>query len=254
MFNVEDKKVHQAPGGWIPVRVGEPPKDGEEDMRIACMSLGFLLKDRGDSVVWRGPKKTAMVRQFMTDVLWEGIDYLLIDTPPGMCTDFYFFSFISPLARANCGMIGTSDEHISLAEQLRSVSPDGAVVVTTPQAVATADVRKELNFCKKVGLNILGVIENMSGFVCPHCSECTNVFSSGGGLVMAEQFGVEFLGKVPIDPSFNMMIENQGSWAQEGEGEGIVGLVERYGESRLYEVFKGIMERLVVKVNQSEIN
>lgn len=222
MFNVEDEKIRQAPGGWVPVRVGER-EEGQKDTRIQLMSLGFLLKDRGDSVVWRGPKKTAMVRQFVTDVLWEDVEYLLIDTPPG-----------------------TSDEHISLAEQLRNVNPDGAVIVTTPQAISTADVRKELNFCKKVGISVLGVVENMSGFVCPHCSECTNVFSSGGGLVMAEEFGIEFLGKVPIDPAFNMMIESQGSW----EGKG--GLVQRYGESRLCEVFKGITERLVVKVSPSE--
>ena len=88
-----------------------------------------------------------MVRQFLTDVLWGELDYLLIDTPPG-----------------------TSDEHISLAETLRPLSPRGAVIVTTPQAVATADVKKELNFCKKVGLRVLGVVENMSGFVCPHCA------------------------------------------------------------------------------------
>lgn len=142
--------------------------------------------------------------------------------------------------------LGTSDEHISLAEQLRNVNPDGAVIVTTPQAISTADVRKELNFCKKVGINVLGVVENMSGFVCPHCSECTNVFSSGGGLVMANEFGVEFLGKVPIDPAFNMMIESQGSW----EGKG--GLVQRYGDSQLCGVFKGITERLVVKVSPPE--
>lgn len=129
---------------------------------------------------------------------------------------------------------------------------DGAVVVTTPQAVATADVRKELNFCKKVGLEILGVIENMSGFVCPHCSECTNVFSSGGGVVMAEQFGVEFLGKIPIDPSFNMMIESQGSAPRDVEGR-VVGLTERYGESKLCEVFRGIGERLVAKVGSVKI-
>ncbi|KAI5838100.1 P-loop containing nucleoside triphosphate hydrolase protein [Morchella snyderi] len=222
MFNVEDEKIRQAPGGWVPVRVGER-EVGQQDVRIQLMSLGFLLKDRGDSVVWRGPKKTAMVRQFVTDVLWEDVEYLLIDTPPG-----------------------TSDEHISLAEQLRNVNPDGAVIVTTPQAISTADVRKELNFCKKVGISVLGVVENMSGFVCPHCSECTNVFSSGGGLVMANEFGVEFLGKVPIDPAFNMMIESQGSW----EGKG--GLVQRYGDSRLCGVFKGITERLVVKVSPLE--
>lgn len=152
------------------------------------MSLAFLLKERGDAVVWRGPKKTAMVRQFLSDVLWGDLDYLLIDTPPG-----------------------TSDEHISLAETLlQKAAPGqvaGAVVVTTPQAIATADVRKELNFCTKTGINVIGVVENMSGFVCPNCSECTDVFSSGGGMTMAQDFGVKFLGSVPIDPQFVMLIE-----------------------------------------------
>jgi len=152
------------------------------------MSLGFLLRERGDAVVWRGPKKTAMVRQFLTDVLWGEIDYLLIDTPPG-----------------------TSDEHISLAETLlKNAFPGqvaGAVVVTTPQAVATADVKKELNFCVKTGIKVIGVVENMSGFVCPNCSECTNVFSKGGGEVMAQEFGVRFLSSVPIDPQFVMLVE-----------------------------------------------
>jgi predicted RNA-binding Zn-ribbon protein involved in translation (DUF1610 family) len=138
--------------------------------------------------VWRGPKKTAMVRQFLTDVLWGELDYLLIDTPPG-----------------------TSDEHISLAETLlKNALPGqvaGAVVVTTPQAVATADVKKELNFCVKTGIKVIGVVENMSGFVCPNCSECTNVFSKGGGEVMAREFGVRFLGSVPIDPQFVMLVE-----------------------------------------------
>jgi hypothetical protein len=152
------------------------------------MSLGFLLRERGDAVVWRGPKKTAMVRQFLSDVLWGRLDYLLIDTPPG-----------------------TSDEHISLAETLlKNAAPGqvkGAVVVTTPQAVATADVKKELNFCAKTGIHVIGVVENMSGFVCPNCSECTNVFGSGGGQVMAQEFGVKFLGSVPIDPQFVMLVE-----------------------------------------------
>jgi Mrp family chromosome partitioning ATPase len=217
--------------------VGER-EEGQEDTRIQLMSLGFLLKDRGDSVVWRGPKKTAMVRQFVTDVLWEDVEYLLIDTPPGAFPAFWFCCE-ECWGLMRCGL-GTSDEHISLAEQLRNVNPDGAVIVTTPQAISTADVRK------KVGINVLGVVENMSGFVCPHCSECTNVFSSGGGLVMANEFGVEFLGKVPIDPAFNMMIESQGSW----EGKG--GLVQRYGDSRLCGVFKEITERLVVKVSPPE--
>ncbi|RFU31507.1 hypothetical protein B7463_g4809, partial [Scytalidium lignicola] len=187
MFNIESSKVTQAPGGWIPVLV-HPADPATGIGQLRCMSLGFLLRDRGDAVVWRGPKKTAMVRQFLSDVLWGELDYLLIDTPPG-----------------------TSDEHIALAETLlQTASPGqvaGAVVVTTPQAVSTADVRKELNFCVKTGINVIGVVENMSGFVCPNCSECTAIFSSGGGKVMAQEFNVKFLGSVPIDPQFVMLIE-----------------------------------------------
>lgn len=195
MFAVEDAKVTQAPGGWLPVIVhtgsdGSGPElaEGGKIGSLRVMSLGFLLPRRGDAVVWRGPKKTAMVRQFLTDVLWGETDFLLIDTPPG-----------------------TSDEHISLAETLlKSTGPgqlSGAVVVTTPQAVATADVRKELNFCTKTGIGVLGVVENMSGFVCPNCSECTNIFMKGGGRVMADEFGVKFLGSVPIDPQFVVLVE-----------------------------------------------
>ena len=187
MFAIEDEKVTQTPGGWLPITV----HDGNAAAGIGplrVMSLGFLLPRRGDAVVWRGPKKTAMVRQFLTDVFWGELDYLLIDTPPG-----------------------TSDEHISLVETLlKDTIPDqlaGAVVVTTPQAVATADVKKELNFCAKTGVRVLGVVENMSGFVCPNCSECTHIFMKGGGRVMADDFGVKFLGSVPIDPQFLMMIE-----------------------------------------------
>jgi Mrp family chromosome partitioning ATPase len=187
LFGIESAKVTQAPGGWIPVPVhaADPTKGIGA---LSCMSLGFLLRERGDAVVWRGPKKTAMVRQFLSDVLWGEIDYLLIDTPPG-----------------------TSDEHISLAETLlKNAFPGqvaGAVVVTTPQAIATADVKKELNFCKKTAIKVIGVVENMSGFVCPNCSECTNVFSSGGGKVMSQEFGVKFLASVPIDPQFVMLVE-----------------------------------------------
>lgn len=187
MFGIEDAKVTQAPGGWLPITVHDAdPSANIGSLRV--MSLGFLLPRRGDAVVWRGPKKTAMVRQFLSDVFWDAIDYLLIDTPPG-----------------------TSDEHISLAETLlQKARPDqlaGAVVVTTPQAVSTADVRKELNFCVKTGINVLGVVENMAGFVCPNCSECTNIFSSGGGEVMANDFNVRFLGRLPIDPQFSVLIE-----------------------------------------------
>ncbi|KAI9707697.1 MAG: cytosolic Fe-S cluster assembly factor cfd1 [Candelina mexicana] len=256
LFNIECAKVTQAPGGWIPVSVhAANPKLGIGQLR--CMSLGFLLRERGDAVVWRGPKKTAMVRQFLNEVLWGECDYLLVDTPPG-----------------------TSDEHISLAETLlKQAQPgqvSGAVVVTTPQAVATADVKKELNFCTKTGINVLGVLENMSGFVCPHCSECTNVFSSGGGQVMATEFKVQFLGSIPIDPQLIVLFE-EGTTPVYPAGTEIGGngfgqdtvngnreelgvahdsdvelLVYKYRNCSLHPLFQGIVTELVTKIKPNE--
>jgi Mrp family chromosome partitioning ATPase len=187
LLSVEAAKVTQGPGGWLPITVYDAnPAEGLGALRV--MSLGFLLPSRGDAVVWRGPKKTAMVRQFLSDVAWGPTDILLIDTPPG-----------------------TGDEHISLAEELLKLPAmgqlAGAVVVTTPQQVAISDVRKELNFCAKTGIPVLGVIENMSGFVCPNCSDCNNIFSSGGGKQMAEEFSVRFLGSLPIDPQLQALLQ-----------------------------------------------
>ncbi|SPO06853.1 related to S-adenosylmethionine decarboxylase (spe-2) [Cephalotrichum gorgonifer] len=259
MLSIEDAKVRQAPGGWLPVTIHEAdPSTGRGSLR--AMSLGFMLRDRGDAVVWRGPKKTAMIRQFLSDVYWEETDYLLIDSPPG-----------------------TSDEHISLAETLaQNALPGqvaGAVVVTTPQAMSTQDVRKELNFCAATGIKVLGVVENMSGFVCENCADCTDLFGSGGGKTMAEDFGVPFLGSVPIDPQFGELVETgrrprypagtkangtdigvegvgargeddaEGEEAVEGEGEGKgrdpALLAERYRDCFLFHVFKPLTEDLV---------
>ncbi|ESZ96250.1 cytosolic Fe-S cluster assembling factor cfd-1 [Sclerotinia borealis F-4128] len=247
LFSLESAKVTQAPGGWIPVPV-HPSNPSSSIGALSCMSLGFLLRERGDAVVWRGPKKTAMVRQFLTDVLWGELDYLLIDTPPG-----------------------TSDEHISLAETLlKNAFPGqvaGAVIVTTPQAVATADVRKELNFCMKTGIHVIGVVENMSGFVCPNCSECTNVFNRGGGEVMAKDFGVQFLGRVPIDPQFGMLVEagrkpvypegtlvNGKDMSSVQNGADTAGddglLVEKYRDCSLCPIFQDITKQVVDAVER----
>ncbi|CAL9729018.1 cytosolic Fe-S cluster assembly factor Cfd1p [Monosporozyma unispora] len=217
MFGLEDKSIYQTSEGWMPVKVKTNALGS-----LSVISLGFLIGDRGNSVVWRGPKKTAMIKQFIRDVAWGDLDYLLIDTPPG-----------------------TSDEHISIAEQLRFSEPDGAIVVTTPQSVATADVKKELNFCKKVNLFILGVVENMSGFICPYCEECTNIFSSGGGKTLAEQFEVPYLGNIPIDPKFVEMIENQSEQEEN--------LVELYGRSSLYPIYKEIMKKVLDQNRPSRI-
>lgn len=170
LLNLEDQSVHQGPEGWIPVYL-------DKEQRLGVMSIGFLLKSRDDAVVWRGPKKTSMIKQFLEDVCWEELDFLIIDTPPG-----------------------TSDEHITVMENLRQVPQCGAIIVTTPQEVAIEDVRKEITFCRKTGIPIIGIIENMSGYECPTCSECTNIFSSGGGKSLSEISKIPFMGGVPIDP------------------------------------------------------
>ncbi|KAH9632059.1 hypothetical protein HF086_015263 [Spodoptera exigua] len=163
LLNLENQNVHQGPEGWIPVYL-------DNEQRLGVMSIGFLLSSRNDAVVWRGPKKTSMIKQFLEDVCWQELDFLVIDTPPG-----------------------TSDEHITVMENLRQVPQCGAIIVTTPQEVAIEDVRKEITFCKKTGIPILGIIENMSG-------ECTNIFSSGGGKSLADISKIPFMGSVPIDP------------------------------------------------------
>jgi len=143
------------------------------------MSVGFMLNDPNDAVIWRGPKKNGLIKQFLRDVDWGELDYLIVDTPPG-----------------------TSDEHLSITQYLKSANVDGAVIVTTPQEVALMDVRKEINFCKKVGLPIIGVVENMSGFVCPNCKKESQIFAptTGGAEKMATDMNVPFLGRIPLDP------------------------------------------------------
>ncbi|EXJ91866.1 methionyl-tRNA synthetase [Capronia epimyces CBS 606.96] len=262
LLNLEDKKVTQAPGGWLPVKVhdardGESqPSNGHQTLHSAApakrgslhaLSLAFLLPSRSSAVIWRGPKKTAMIRQFVADVLWPpNTDYLLIDTPPG-----------------------TSDEHIAIVEELHKLAVDtqpdpamngntlsldigvrpklsGAVVVTTPQAISTADVRKELNFCVKTQVPVLGVIENMAGYICPCCGEISNVFSKGGGEVMARESNVPFLGSVPIDTGFVALVEgvkeeqnavNGAPTTNGNNSEKSTELVERYRECGLCPIF-----------------
>jgi len=163
---------------------------------------------------------------------------------------------------------GTSDEHISLAETLlKNALPgqlSGAVVVTTPQAVATADVKKELNFCVKTGISVIGVIENMSGFVCPSCSECTDVFSKGGGEVMALDFKVRFLGRVPIDPQFVMLVETGrrpvfpvgmgaiGTENREKDTKDPGSLVEKYRDCSLCPIFRDITKDITTVVEAAQ--
>uniref|UniRef100_T1KFP3 Cytosolic Fe-S cluster assembly factor NUBP2 homolog n=2 Tax=Tetranychus urticae TaxID=32264 RepID=T1KFP3_TETUR len=174
MTGLNETTIYRNEKGWIPLTTLTTPPFSP----LAVMSIAFLLKNSSSAVIWRGPKKNAMIKQFLEDVDWGDLDYLLIDTPPG-----------------------TSDEHISVAEALKHRADDvSAILVTTPQIIAVNDVRREITFCHKAGIPIVGIIENMSGYVCPHCSDCTNIFSSGGGQSLAELANVTFLGNIPIDP------------------------------------------------------
>ena len=154
-------------GGIAPAKVGE---------NLWAMSIQFFLPERDGAVIWRGPRKYSAIREMLAGVDWGHLDCLVVDAPPG-----------------------TGDEALALVELLGADT--GAVVVSTPQRVAVTDVRKALGFCKTLKLPVLGVIENMSGFVCPHCGETTDIFLSGGAEAMAAERGVPFLGRIPMDPA-----------------------------------------------------
>ena len=166
MLGLEHETLQGTAGGLLPVELG--------NMKI--MSLGFLLKNQDDAVIWRGPMKMGIIKQFLTDVEWGDLDYLIVDAPPG-----------------------TGDEPLSLCQLIQPL--DGAVIVTTPQRVAAVDVRKSISFCRQLHVPVLGVIENMSGFVCPKCGEITQILPVGGGRIIASDMKVPFLGAIPMDPA-----------------------------------------------------
>ncbi|KAL7140712.1 hypothetical protein ABFS83_08G006300 [Erythranthe nasuta] len=204
MLGLEGQEIHQSNLGWSPVYV---------ESNLGVMSIGFMLPNPDDAVIWRGPRKNGIIKQFLKDVYWGELDFLIVDAPPG-----------------------TSDEHISIVQFLQATGIDGAIIVTTPQQVSLIDVRKEVSFCKKVGLPVLGVVENMSGFsqqlsefkfmnvsesgeqkdmtesviayMRENAPEMLNLIafsevfdtSGGGGAKMCRDMEVPFLGKVPLDP------------------------------------------------------
>jgi ATP-binding protein involved in chromosome partitioning len=142
---------------------------------LSAISIESFTPGKDDAIIWRGPLKYAAIRQFLGDVDWGELDFLVIDSPPG-----------------------TGDEPLTVAQM---ISDAKAVIVTTPQEVALADVRKSINFCKTVKMEIFGLIENMSGLSCPHCGEMIDLFGSGGGERTARETGIRFLGRIPFDPN-----------------------------------------------------
>lgn len=166
MLGLPQVEIRGTEEGMYPVQVGE----------MKVMSLGFLLQNPDDAVIWRGPMKTNVIKQFLKDVIWGDLDFLIIDSPPG-----------------------TGDEPLSVCQLVDRL--DGAVIVTTPQKVAAVDVRKSITFCRSLNTPVLGVVENMSGFACPHCGTVTQILRSGGGEVIARDMKVPYLGSIPMDPA-----------------------------------------------------
>ncbi|TET91831.1 MAG: ATP-binding protein [Methanomassiliicoccales archaeon] len=206
MLGIEDERLTGGGNGIIPVPY--PP-------HLKVMSMAFLLSDKDSPVIWRGPLKMKAIQQFIEEVDWGKLDYLIMDLPPG-----------------------TGDEPLSVAHLIPDAS--GAVIVTTSQDVALLDSRKAVNFVRALNLPIIGIIENMSGFNCPHCGERIDLFKAGGGEKAAKELGVPFLGRVPLDPKI----------AETGDsGEPFV---LSYPRSESAETFKIIVKRIEKFVRKRE--
>lgn len=210
MLGALGESIHQSNSGWSPVYV---------DDNLGVMSIQFMLPDPDAAIIWRGSKKNGLIKQFLKDVNWGNLDYLLVDTPPG-----------------------TSDEHLSVTTYLKDSGIDGALIVTTPQEVALLDVRKEIDFCKKLNIKILGLVENMSGFVCPNCHGESKIFkpTTGGGEGLAKELGIPFFGSVPLDPRI-------GKCCDQGEC-----FLEMYSDSPACDAILDVVESLRNSVGDSE--
>lgn len=202
MFGVENEQLTVENQQLIPVTV--PPS-------MKLMSMAFLLPDKDSPVMWRGPVKMGAIKQFIEDVNWGSLDYLVIDMPPG-----------------------TGDEALSIVQLIPKA--DGMVIVTTPQDVALLDSRKSLVFGAETHIPIIGIIENMSGFVCPHCGEVTNIFKTGGGEATAKDMNVQFLGRIPIEPG---IVESGDSGLPD---------ILKYPESASAKAFEGIIDKIIKTV------
>jgi Mrp family chromosome partitioning ATPase len=165
MFGVEGKNLKFDKDGIIPI---------EADEHIKVMSIGFLLPSQDSPVIWRGPAQAGAIKQFLAEITWGDLDILIIDNPPG-----------------------TGDVPLTILQSIPSL--DGVIIVTTPQSVVQEDVEKSVNLVKGLNIPILGIIENMSGFICPQCGEEISIFGKDGGVKIAEKMAINFLGSLPLD-------------------------------------------------------
>ncbi len=199
MLGCESGALESADGqNFIPVKV----RDG-----LFVVSLSFALNSSSDPVIWRGPMKIAVIKQFLGDVEWGNLDYLLIDTPPG-----------------------TGDEQLTVIQAIPEMT--GSIIVTTPQDVAILDARKSVNFSRKLGVAVLGIIENMSGLICPDCGKEIPIFGKGGGVKMSQEMDTPYLGSIPLEMHL-----------REYEDEGVSAL-EKSPESKSTKALKEIAQFL----------
>ncbi|HBN26534.1 MAG TPA: ATP-binding protein [Desulfobacteraceae bacterium] len=175
---------------------------------LVAVSMESLLQDKDNAIIWRGPVKHGAIRQFIGDVEWGNLDFLIIDSPPG-----------------------TGDEPLTVAQLIKDAQ---AIIVTTPQEVALADVRKSINFCKTVKMKIFGLVENMSSYACPHCGKPIDIFGSGGGQKTASLSEIKFLGKIPLDPNMVKCGDTGNSYQ------------EKYPDSPVTKVFSKIAEKMSI--------
>ncbi len=213
MLGLEGRTIEVTADAMMPIRFSD---------KLKVMSMGFLLMTDQDAVIWRGPLKMGAIKQFIKDVEWGVLDYLVIDSPPG-----------------------TGDEPLSVCQLIPArrrgfISLDGALVVTTPQELSLLDVSKSISFCRKLQMPVLGVIENMSGFFCPKCGEETQIFKSGGGERMAVEMGVPFLGRIPVDPKIV-------SASDKGQS-----FLETYPDSPAAEAFRRAIQPIVDMQKEAE--
>jgi len=205
MLGVEDHKPEGAEDGIYPIKISE---------NIFVMSIAFFLSKKEDAIVWRGPMKHSVIKQFLGEVVWGDLDYLIIDLPPG-----------------------TGDEALSTAHLLKKV--DAAMVVTTPQEVALLDSRKSITFCREIKIPIIGVVENMSGLLCPHCSKEIELFKTGGGELIANEMKIPFLGRIPLDPELVISSDDGKSF------------IENHPESAVAKAFVAVAEKWTKRLEGS---
>lgn len=178
---------------------------------LSAVSVESLTEGKDDAIIWRGPVKYSVIQQFIGQVAWGPLDFLIIDAPPG-----------------------TGDEPLTVAQTIREAQ---AVIVTTPQKVSLADVRKSINFCKTVKMEVFGLIENMSGLVCPHCNCEVDLFGTGGGEETASQMGVPFLGRIPFDPEMVSCTDAGAAY------------LEKHPDSPVSNAYRKIAEKLMASIS-----